>query len=146
MKILVLNGPNLNLLGTREPDVYGSTTLAELEEMCRKLGAELGATIDFRQTNDEGELVGWLQEAGREADGILLNPAAFTHYSIAVRDSVQAAGRPVVEVHISNIYGREPVRHESVISDLAAGVIVGFGVGGYLLGLRALAEMIEKES
>lgn len=145
MKIYILNGPNLNLLGTREPEIYGDSTIEDLEKMCRELAGELGMEIEFRQTNSEGELVKWIQEARQEADGIVLNPAAFTHYSIAVRDTVQAAGKPVVEVHISNIYAREPERHVSVVSDLARGVIVGFGVRGYLYALRALKDAIEGE-
>ncbi|MGH9194798.1 MAG: type II 3-dehydroquinate dehydratase [Acidimicrobiia bacterium] len=143
MKIFVLNGPNLNLLGTREPDIYGNTTIEELEKMCRVLADELGVELEFRQTNDEGQLVEWIQEAGKEADGIVINPAAFTHYSISVRDALQAAGKPLVEVHISNIFARELERHVSVVSDLARGVIVGFGVRGYLYALRALKEALE---
>lgn len=142
MKIYVLNGPNLNLLGTREPHIYGSTTIQELEKMCQEVAAELNLEMEFRQTNNEGQLVEWIQEAGRDADGIVLNPAAFTHYSIAVRDSLQAAGKPFVEVHISNIYAREPERHVSVVSDLAGGVIVGFGVRGYLYAIRALNDLM----
>lgn len=139
MKIFVLNGPNLDLLGEREPEVYGRTTLADLEKMCLERAEALGAEIDFRQTNDEGELIGWLHEARSDADAIVLNPAAFTHYSLAVREAVAAAGRPVIEVHLSNIYAREEWRARSVISGVARGVIAGFGAGGYLLAIEALA-------
>lgn len=141
MKIFVLNGPNLNLLGEREPNIYGKATLAEVEKMCRERAETLGLEIDFRQTNDEGELIGWLQEARGEADGVVLNPAAFTHYSLAVRDAVAATELPVIEVHISNIYAREPWRARSVVSGVARGVVAGLGVIGYLLAIEALADM-----
>lgn len=141
MKIFVLNGPNLNLLGEREPNIYGKATLAEVEKMCRERAETLGLEIDFRQTNDEGELIGWLQEARGEADGIVLNPAAFTHYSLAIRDAVAATELPVIEVHISNIYAREPWRARSVVSGVARGVVAGLGVIGYLLAIEALADM-----
>lgn len=142
MKLFVLNGPNLNLLGEREPSIYGGTTLAELEEMCRERAAGHGLDLDFRQTNEEGRLVDWLQQARSESDGVVLNPAAFTHYSVAVRDAVQACGKPVVEVHISNIFAREEFRATSLISPVAAGVISGLGVRGYLLAIDALAAML----
>lgn len=144
MKIFVLNGPNLNLLGEREPEIYGTKTLAEVEKMCREMAVDLGAEIDFRQTNHEGELIDWLQEAKREADGVVLNPAAFTHHSMAVRDAVSACGVPVIEVHISNIYGREAWRAKSVISEVAKGVIAGLGIRGYLLAIEALVETIKE--
>lgn len=139
MVIYILNGPNLNLLGEREPEVYGTATLQEVEKMCRERAVELGVSIEFRQTNSEAELVGWLQEARAVAEGVILNPAAFTHYSYAVRDAVSAARVPVIEVHISNIYGREEWRAKSVVSGVAKGVISGLGVHGYLLALDALA-------
>lgn len=139
MKIFVINGPNLNLLGEREPEIYGTATLSDVEKMCRERAEELGAEIDFRQTNDEGELIGWLQEAKQSADAVVLNPAAFTHYSLAVRDAISATGVPVIEVHISNIYGREEWRAKSVVSPVARGVIAGLGVKGYLLAIEALA-------
>lgn len=145
MKIWVLNGPNLDLLGVREPEVYGSTTLAEVEEMCRKKAAELGIEIDFRQTNHEGQLIDWLHEAREDAAGVVLNPAAFTHYSYAVREAVAAIGLPVIELHISNIYGREEWRAHSVISGVAKGVIAGLGVKGYEVALEALFELIKRE-
>jgi 3-dehydroquinate dehydratase-2 len=148
MKVLVLNGPNLNLLGEREPSIYGRTTLPELEELCRKRAGDHGFDLDFRQTNEEGRLVDWLQEARSGADAVVLNAAALTHYSVAVRDAVQACEKPVVEVHLSNIFAREQFRATSLLSAVAAGVISGFGVQGYLLAIDALAAMLKapKES
>lgn len=142
-KVLILNGPNLNLLGEREPEIYGTSTLAEVEGMCRERAAELGLEVDFRQTDDEGELIGWLQESRGSVSGIVLNPAAYTHYSLAVREAVAAAEAPVVEVHISNIYAREPWRARSLVSGVARGVIAGLGVRGYLLALEALNEIVD---
>lgn len=143
MKILVLNGPNLNLLGERELEIYGTTTLAEVEKMCQQKAEELGAEIDFRQTNHEGELIDWLQGAKEDAQGVVLNSAAFTHHSLAVRDAVSACGLPVIEVHISNIYAREAWRATSVISEVSVGVIAGLGVRGYLLAIEALVKSSE---
>lgn len=141
MKIFVLNGPSLNLLGERQPLIYGNTTLAEVEQMCQGRASELGIEIDFRQSNDEGQLIDWLQEARTQADGVILNAAAFSHYSFALRDAVQACDKPVVEVHISNIFAREEFRATSVISAVVVGVISGLGVQGYLLALEAIAEI-----
>jgi 3-dehydroquinate dehydratase-2 len=140
---LVLNGPNLNLLGRREPGVYGSATLAEVEALCLRTGAELGIEVECRQSNLEGELVGWLQEAGErqaagELLGVVLNAGAYTHTSVALRDAVVGAEVRMVEVHISNVHAREEFRHHSYLSPVAAGVIVGLGVVGYPLALRAL--------
>ncbi len=138
--ILVLNGPNLSRLGSREPDVYGTTTWSELSESLSS-SAESGESIDVRQTNDEAELIGWLHEAADTNAEVVLNPAAFTHYSYALRDAVAvvtSAGLPVVEVHISNPHAREEFRHTSVISGVATGVIAGFGVDSYHLALAAL--------
>ncbi len=140
---LVLNGPNLNLLGTREPGVYGHLTLDDVEESCRTTGTELGLAVECRQSNHEGELVEWVQEAGRrqaagELAGVVLNAGAYTHTSIALRDAVVGSGARVVEVHISNVHRREEFRQHSYLSAVAAGVIVGFGVAGYPLALRAL--------
>lgn len=142
MKIMILNGPSLNLLGTREPEVYGTTTLDEIASMCTERGRALGLDVDFRQTNDEAQLIGWLHEARESAAGIVMNPAAFTHYSLAVRDAVSALGLPAVEVHLSNIYGREEWRAKSVVSGVVTGVIAGFGPTGYLLALEALAQVL----
>jgi 3-dehydroquinate dehydratase-2 len=144
--VLVLNGPNLNLLGLREPDIYGSTTLAEVAESCQRVAHELGWELDFRQTNHEGELVDWLQRAGDaqrsgELAGVVLNAGAYTHTSIALHDAIVGAQVRVIELHVSNVFAREPFRHYSHVSAVAAGVIVGLGVAGYPIALRALAEL-----
>jgi 3-dehydroquinate dehydratase-2 len=142
VKIFVLNGPELDRLGEREPEIYGNSTITEVEEICRKAATDFGLEVEFRQTNSEEELVSWLEDAGREAAGVVLNPAAFTHHSLPVRDAVAATGLPVIEVHISNIYAREPWRARSVISGAARGVISGLGIQGYVLAITALAEML----
>ena len=142
MKILVLNGPNLNLLGTREPDVYGMATLKDLEGLLSATASELGSEVDFRQTNSEDELIGWLHEALESKTPVVLNPAAFTHYSYALRDACAAltgAGVQLIEVHISNPHAREEFRQNSVISGVATGQIAGFGSDSYKLALRQLA-------
>ncbi|HEX2179756.1 MAG TPA: type II 3-dehydroquinate dehydratase [Actinomycetota bacterium] len=143
MKIFVLNGPNLNLLGQREPDIYGLATLEDVRTMCEGRAAELGHEVDFRQTNDEGQLVDWIQEARTGAAGIVLNPAALGHYSIALRDAIAACDLPVVEVHISNIYAREEFRAKSVISAVCEGVISGLGVWGYAGAVEALSSILK---
>jgi 3-dehydroquinate dehydratase II len=137
--ILVLNGPNLNLLGTREPDVYGSMTLAGLQSLVEAEAKSLGVATDFRQTNSEGDLVTWIQDAGASGTPILINPGAYTHTSIALHDAIKGSNATVVEVHLSNIHAREEFRHKSFVSPVAKGVIAGFGAEGYLMGLRALA-------
>lgn len=139
--VLILNGPNLDRLGTREPGVYGSTTLADIAARCAALGQELGLTVDFRQTNEESELIGWLHEAADSAMPVIINPAAFTHYSVAVRDAAAMCTAPLIEVHLSNPLAREEFRHTSLISGLAHGTISGFGAESYLLALRALATL-----
>ncbi|MBT3360734.1 MAG: type II 3-dehydroquinate dehydratase [Rhodospirillales bacterium] len=139
--ILVLNGPNLNLLGTRQPEVYGHTTLADVEEMCRKKAKALGITVDCRQSNYEGQFVDWIQEYKGKFDGILYNPGAYTHTSVAIHDAIAGVEAKVVEVHVSNIHQRESFRHHSYVSLVAVGVIAGLGVIGYELGLEALARM-----
>jgi 3-dehydroquinate dehydratase II len=139
VKILVLHGPNLNLLGTREPGVYGKVTLAEVDRMIREHARRRGGSVQCRQSNLEGQLVEWLQAAQREGfDGVVFNPGAFTHYSIALRDAVAAIKLPVVEVHLSNVHGREEFRRHSVIAAVARGQIAGFGPQSYLLGFDAL--------
>jgi 3-dehydroquinate dehydratase II len=141
--VLVLNGPNLNLLGTRKPEVYGTTTLADVEELCRREARALGLELRFRQSNHEGQLVDWIHEEGRavaagESLGAVFNPGAYSHTSVALHDAIEGAELPVAEVHISNIHAREEFRHHSFVSRVAAGVVVGFGVHGYVLALRAL--------
>ena len=143
-KVLILNGPNLNLLGKRQPEIYGKLTLAQIEQKVRMLARELGIEIDFRQSNSEGELVTWIQEAANKFGAIVINPAAYTHTSLAMRDAVSALGIPTVEIHISNIHQREPFRHHSFIAEVAVGQIAGFGVDSYLLGLRAAADLIQE--
>ncbi|ASO19932.1 3-dehydroquinate dehydratase-2 [Actinoalloteichus hoggarensis] len=140
MNVLVLNGPNLGRLGLREPGVYGSTTYAELVALCERTGAELGLQVTVRQTDHEGEMIGWLHEAADANTPVVLNAAAWTHYSIAVRDACAQLAAPWVEVHISNVHRREAFRAHSHLSALADGVIVGLGVSGYPLALRWLAE------
>lgn len=142
-RVLVLNGPNLNMLGTREPEIYGGETLGDVEALCRAAGGELDLAIDFRQSNHEGELVTWIQQARQSADGILINPAAYSHTSIAIPDALKAVGLPVAEVHISNIHQRETYRHHSYVSAVAFGVICGFGTLGYRLALHALAQKLK---
>lgn len=139
VNVLVLNGPNLNRLGSREPLIYGSTTHADLVELCKTAAAELGIEVEVRQTNHEGEMVEWLHEAADEGRPVVLNGAAWTHYSIALRDACSQLTAPLVEVHISNIHKREEFRHHSVVSAVAQGVIAGLGVDGYVLALRWLA-------
>lgn len=137
MKVLFLNGPNLNLLGTREPEVYGRTTLADIEAKVRHRASELRTEIDFRQSNLEGELVGWIQEAKAGFDVIVINAAAYTHTSIALRDAISAVGVPTIEIHLSNVHAREEFRHKSLIAPVCRGQICGFGEESYILGLEA---------
>ncbi len=139
MKVYVLNGPNLGRLGTRQPQVYGATTYAELAGRCVEDGERLGLEVEVRQTDTEGEMIGWLHLAADESAPVVLNAGAWTHYSYAVRDACAMLNAPLVEVHISNIHGREEFRHHSVISAVATGVIVGLGVDGYRLALEYLA-------
>ena len=138
-KILILNGPNLNMLGQREPEIYGTETLDDIHALCRDKSAALNMKIDFRQSNHEGELVTWIQDAVGLYDGIVINAAAYTHTSVAIHDAIVGVEAKVVEVHISNIHQRESFRHISYVSKVAVGVIAGLGVIGYELGLEALA-------
>jgi 3-dehydroquinate dehydratase-2 len=144
--IFILNGPNLNMLGKREPALYGTGTLADIEAMCASRARELGVRIDFRQDNREGILVDWLQEAGDKAAGIILNAGAYTHTSIAIHDAIRGAGLPVIEVHLSNIFARESFRHHSFVSPVAKGMICGLGPQGYVLALEALTTIISASS
>lgn len=145
MKILVIHGPNLNFLGKREPEIYGSQTLSDVNGLMEKEAAKIDKdlTLDFFQSNSEGEIVTRIQEAFGNVDGIVINPAAYTHSSIAIRDAVLSTSIPVVEVHISNVYKREDFRQRSLISPVAVGLICGFGVQSYLLGLRALTDFLK---
>lgn len=143
--ILILNGPNLNLLGTREPQLYGRLTLAQLEERCRGWAREVGHEAECRQSNCEGRLVDWLQEASTlGADGVLLNAAAYTHGSVALRDAIAAIERPVIEVHLSNVFAREPFRHHSMISPVCRGTITGLGALSYKAAIIALADLLSE--
>ncbi len=140
--VMVLNGPNLGRLGSREPDVYGSFTLDDVAKSCKNLGSELGFAVEVRQSDDEAELVGWLHEAADAEVPVVLNPAAFTHYSYALRDACAQLTAPLVEVHITNPATREEFRHTSVIAGVATGTVAGFGADSYLLALRAIATLV----
>jgi 3-dehydroquinate dehydratase-2 len=147
--VLVLNGPNLNLLGTRKPEVYGSTSLADIEAGCRQQAEELGLDLTFRQSNHEGQLIDWIHEAGRAHAagtllGVVLNAGAYTHTSVALHDAIKGAGAPVIELHISNVHAREPFRHHSYLSPAARAVMAGFGVHGYALAIAGLAAIARK--
>jgi 3-dehydroquinate dehydratase-2 len=148
--VLVLNGPNLNLLGKREPAIYGADTLADVEKICRDEGARLGLAVECRQSNHEGELIDWIHEAGRECAagrmlGVVFNAGAYTHTSIALHDAIKGADAPVIELHISNVHAREPFRHHSWLSPAAKGIVVGFGVQGYALAIAGLKLLAEKK-
>lgn len=140
--ILILNGPNLNLLGTRQPEIYGSTTLDDVHALCASAAGALGLDIDFRQSNLEGELVTWIQQARGSAAGIIINPAAYTHTSVALLDALMAVEMPVIEVHLSNVHRREEFRRHSYVSQAASGVICGLGAKGYELALTAMADLL----
>jgi 3-dehydroquinate dehydratase II len=142
MRTLFLNGPNLNLLGQREPEIYGQTTLADIESMVARRAKELGVEVEFRQSNLEGELVSWIQTARGAFDAIVLNAAAYTHTSLALRDAISAVGLPVVEIHLSNVHAREEFRHKSLIAPVCRGQISGFGAFSYVLGLEAAVSVI----
>ncbi|MDH3770484.1 MAG: type II 3-dehydroquinate dehydratase [Nitrospirota bacterium] len=146
LHILVLHGPNLNLLGTREPTVYGAATLAEINDMLMGLGKELGVSVEARQSNVEGELVTWIQQAPSQFQGLVFNPAAYTHTSIALRDAITGVGLPMVEVHLSNIHRREGFRRRSYLASVSLGQISGFGPQSYSLGLRALVHALQDKA
>jgi 3-dehydroquinate dehydratase II len=137
MKILFLNGPNLNLLGQRQPEIYGHTTLADLEKKVKERASKLGAEVEFQQSNAEADLVTWIQQASTRFNAIVLNAAAYTHTSLALRDAIAAVGIPVIEIHLSNVYAREEFRHKSLLSAVCKGQIAGFGPYSYILGLEA---------
>lgn len=143
--ILILNGPNLNLLGTREPDIYGTRTLADIEQACGKQAEKLRLALDFRQSNSEGTLVDWIQEARDGYTGIIINPAAYTHTSIAIVDALKQFSGPIIEIHISNIFSREEMRHHSYVSPVVKGIICGFGGESYTLALQAMAAILEEK-
>jgi len=142
-KIMLLNGPNLNMLGTRQPEIYGRDTLAEIEARVRKRAKAHGLEVDFRQSNHEGELVTWIQEARTACAGIIINPAAYTHTSLAIRDALEACDIPIVELHLSNLHKRESFRWHSHMSAVATGVIFGFGAHGYELAIAAMTKLVE---
>jgi 3-dehydroquinate dehydratase-2 len=144
--VVVLNGPNLNMLGLRQPDIYGADTLDDVEQLCAETGEALGLAIDFRQTNGEGELITWVQECRDRAAGIVINPAGYTHTSVALMDALLAVELPVMEVHISNIHRREAFRQQSYVSKAATGVICGCGIQGYALALTAMAEILQNRA
>ena len=144
-KILVIHGPNLNMLGQREPDIYGSTTLETLNSILEELAGRLGLELETFQSNHEGEIIEKIQKAAKIQNGIIINPAAFTHTSIAIRDALLLLDMPVIEMHLSNIYKREPFRHKSMMSDVVTAQITGFGVQGYTMALEAMAEMVQSK-
>lgn len=144
--IAVLNGPNMNMLGLREPSIYGAATLDDVEQLCAETAEDLGLAIDFRQTNSEGEIVSWVQECRGRAAGIVINPAGYTNTSIALMDALLAVDLPVVEVHVSNIHRREEFRHRSFVSLAATAVICGFGVRGYALALEGIADVLRERA
>ncbi|MEW6343703.1 MAG: type II 3-dehydroquinate dehydratase [Paraburkholderia sp.] len=144
--VLVLNGPNLNLLGTREPAIYGSETLDDVARMCREAAQRLDLALDFQQSNAEHQLIDWLHAARTRVDGVVINPAAYTHTSVALADALSAIGKPVIEVHISNVHRREAFRHHSYVSALAEAVIIGCGTQGYVLALERMATILKARS
>ena len=145
-KIIIVNGPNLNLLGEREQSQYGSTTFKELKENCLKKANELGIKLEFAQSNIEGELVNLIQDSRKEYDGIIINAAGFTHTSVAIRDALELFKKPIIELHISNIYKREEFRHKSLISDIATGGIFGLGAEGYILAIISIQKILYNEN
>lgn len=145
MKVLFLNGPNLNLLGTREPEIYGNLTLSQIEQNVHDKASSIGMNVDFRQSNSESEIVGWIQESRGNANVIVINAAALTHTSVAIRDAISAAGVPAIEIHLSNTHAREEFRHHSYLTPVCKGVIAGFGIGSYLMAIDAAVTVIEEK-
>ena len=145
-KIIIINGPNLNLLGEREQSQYGSTTFSQLKENCSKKGQEIGLDLEFAQSNVEGELVNIIQDARKNFDGMIINAAAFTHTSVAIRDALDLFKKPIIELHLSNIYKREEFRHKSLISDVVTGGIFGLGAEGYILAIISLQKTLQNEN
>nr|WP_321456848.1 type II 3-dehydroquinate dehydratase [uncultured Cohaesibacter sp.] len=143
--LFILNGPNLNMLGLREPGIYGATTLDDIKKLCEARAASMGWTIDFRQSNHEGVLIDWIHEAREKSQGIVFNPAAYTHTSVALQDAIRSVSLPVIEVHLSNIHARESFRHQSFVSPAALGVICGLNAKGYELAIEALVDHVEKK-
>ncbi len=146
MKILIIHGPNLNMLGKREPEIYGATTLDGINTQLEHEAKQLGVTTDFYQSNSEGEIVTKIQQATNNYDGIVINPGAYTHTSVAIRDAILSSGLQVVEVHISNVHKREEFRHKSFVSGVALGVIAGFGINSYVLGLKGLVDYLKSDN
>ena len=142
-KILIINGPNINLLGEREQSQYGSTTFDDLKKMCIKKSQDIGVELDFKQSNIEGEIVNFVQDARNNYEGIIINAAAFTHTSVAIRDALSIFKKPIIELHISNIYKREEFRHKSLISGVVSGIICGLGVNGYILAINAMHDLLK---
>ncbi len=145
MNILCLHGPNLNMLGQRQPEVYGTTTLLEIDDGLIELGQSLGVQVRCAQSNHEGELIDWIQQARGRVDGLLINPAGYTHTSVALRDAIIALDVPTIEVHISNVYKREPFRHKSLLADVCVGRLMGFGASGYKLALQGLVGLLQAD-
>ena len=141
--IYILNGPNLNLLGTREPEIYGRMTLADVKSMCKEQAKSRGLKIFFEQSNNETQIIDWVHQAIDDADGIIINPAAFTHTSVAILDALKNVPAPIIELHISNTHQREPFRHHSYVTQAATGLILGFGINGYVMAVDAMANMLE---
>ncbi len=141
--IYILNGPNLNLLGTREPEIYGRMTLADVKSMCKERAKTRGLKIFFEQSNNETQIIDWVHQAIDDADGIIINPAAFTHTSVAILDALKNVPAPIIELHISNTHQREPFRHHSYVTQAATGLILGFGINGYVMAVDAMANMLE---
>jgi 3-dehydroquinate dehydratase II len=144
--VLIINGPNLNMLGTREPHIYGSTTLPQLKAQCEERGQKRGIEIDFRQSNSEAEIIGWIHEAIETVSGIIINPAAFTHTSVAILDALNMIKQPIIELHISNPHKREPFRHHSYVTFAATALVCGLGVNGYLVSVDAMADIVTEQA